>query len=100
MPFARQLVLLEDPMALTELAPGPGADYGEVFTRRWVVDLVLDLVGYTPDRDLGNQVVIEPSCGTGAFLLPIAERLIESATDHGQELRSLGPAIRAFDLLE
>ena len=77
MPLARQLSLLEDPMALAELTPDPGADYGEVFTRRWVVELILDLVGYTPDRDLGRQVLVEPSCGTGAFLVPVAERLIE-----------------------
>ena len=100
MPLARQLSLLEDPMALAELTPDPGADYGEVFTRRWVVELILDLVGYTPDRDLGRQVLVEPSCGTGAFLVPVAERLIESAVTHGHDLRSLGPAIRAFDLLE
>jgi len=99
-PLARQLSLLEDPMALAELTPDPGADYGEVFTRRWVVELILDLVGYTPDRDLGRQVLVEPSCGTGAFLVPVAERLIESAVTHGHDLRSLGPAIRAFDLLE
>lgn len=100
MPLARQLSLLEDPMVLAELAPDPGADYGEVFTRRWVVELILDLVGYTADRDLGRQVLVEPSCGTGAFLVPVAERLIESASSHGHDLRSLGPAIRAFDLLE
>ena len=100
MPLARQLSLLEDPMALAELAPDPGADYGEVFTRRWVVELILDLVGYTADNDLGRQVLVEPSCGTGAFLVPVAERLIESAATHGRDLRSLGPAIRAFDLLE
>jgi hypothetical protein len=87
-------------MALAELSPDPGADYGEVFTRRWVVELILDLVGYTSDRDLGRRVLVEPSCGTGAFLVPVAERLIESAVAHGHELRSLGPAIRAFDLLE
>lgn len=100
MPLARQLSLLEDPMVLAELAPDPGADYGEVFTRRWVVELILDLVGYTADRDLGRQSLVEPSCGTGAFLVPVAERLIESASSHGHDLRSLGPAISAFDLLE
>lgn len=98
MSLARQLSLLEDNMAVAELAPG--AEYGEVFTRRWVVELILDLVGFTSDRDLGAQVAVEPSCGTGAFLIPIAERLIQSAVDHGHDLRSLGPAIRAFDLLD
>lgn len=100
MPLARQLSLLEDPMVLAELAPDPGADYGEVFTRRWVVELILDLVGYTADRDLGRQVLVEPSCGTGAFLVPVVERLIESAASHGRDINSLGPSIRAFDLLE
>ena len=97
MPLAQQLCLLEDPMTLAELAPDPGADYGEVFTRRWVVDLILDLVGYTADRDLGAQIILEPACGTGAFLVPIAERLIDSAAHHGHHHRSLRPAIRAID---
>jgi adenine-specific DNA-methyltransferase len=99
-PLARQLTLIEDPMALAELAPDPGADYGEVFTRRWVVDLILDLVGYTPDNDLGDRVLVEPSCGTGAFLIPVVERLIASSLVHERDLRDLGPAVRAFDLLD
>lgn len=100
MPLARQLTLIEDPMALAELAPDPGADYGEVFTRRWVVDLILDLVGYTAEEDLGRRVLVEPSCGTGAFLVPVVERLIASSVAHDRDLRDLGPAVRAFDLLE
>lgn len=96
----RQFALFEEPMAVAEISSDPGADYGEVFTRRWVVDLILDLVGYTPDRDLGAEVLVEPSCGTGAFLVPIVERLIESSRAHGRRLGTLGPAIRAFDLLD
>lgn len=100
MPIARQLTLIEDAVALAELAPDPGADYGEVFTRRWVVDLILDLVGYIPEKDLGSLVLIEPSCGTGAFLVPIVERLVTSSLDYGHDLSDLGPAVRAFDLLD
>jgi adenine-specific DNA-methyltransferase len=96
----RQLSLLEEPMALAELAPDIGAEYGEVFTRRWVVELILDLVGYTVDRDLASAVLVEPSCGTGAFVVPIVERLLASSKHHGHDLRALGGAIRAFDLLE
>jgi len=99
-PMARQLSFTEAAMSVAELAPDPGADYGEVFTRRWVVDLILDLVGYTADQDLGSKTLIEPSCGTGAFLVPVVERLVESSQAHCHELRSLGSAIRAFDLLE
>ncbi|GEL19585.1 Eco57I restriction-modification methylase domain-containing protein [Pseudonocardia asaccharolytica] len=72
--------------------------YGEVFTRRWVVDALLDLVGYTTDRDLGALVLVEPSAGSGAFLLPAIERLVASAERHGRDLSSLGPAIRAWEL--
>lgn len=100
MPKARQLSFAEAAVSVAELAPDPGADYGEVFTRRWVVDLILDLVGYTADKDLASRTLIEPSCGTGAFLVPVIERLIASADAHGHELHLLGPAVRAFDLLE
>jgi adenine-specific DNA-methyltransferase len=74
-------------------------EHGEVFTRRWIVDLILDLSGYTADRDLGGLMAVEPSCGAGAFLVPIVERLIASCLQHGRELTDVGGALRAFDLL-
>lgn len=76
----------------------PEQNYGEVFTRRWVVDTLLDLTGYTTDLDLGSQRLLEPSCGSGAFLGPVVERLIESAKTHGRDLAGLGNSIRAYDL--
>lgn len=100
MAASRQLSLLRGPMALAELVLDPGADYGEVFTRRWVVELILDLVGYTVDRDLASQVLVEPSCGTGAFLGPIVDRLMASTTRHGRDLSSLTKSVHAFDLLD
>ena len=100
MPMPRQLQLVSEPMQNADLIVDPGASYGEVFTRRWVVDLILDLVGYTPDRDLAAMVLVEPSCGSGAFLGPIVERLIESARAHRRDLGSMEPPVRAFDLLE
>lgn len=97
---SKQLTLFGEPVARTEVGQDPGADYGEVFTRRWVVDLILDLVGYTIDRDLGALRIVEPSCGTGAFLLPVIDRLIASASEHHRDLASLSDAVRAFDLLD
>lgn len=97
---ARQLSLIEVPVALAELTRDPGADYGEVFTRRWIVELILDLVGYTEDQDLGARRLVEPSCGTGAFLVPVVDRLIGSCRRHGRDLGSVGGAVRAFDLLD
>lgn len=74
-------------------------EHGEVFTRRWVVELILDLSGFTVDRDLGGLVAVEPSCGSGAFLAPMTERLIESCRIHERPLTDIRSALQAFDLL-
>jgi hypothetical protein len=74
-------------------------EHGEVFTRRWVVELILDLAGYTVERDLGGLVAVEPSCGAGAFLVPMVERLIDSCQQHDRPLTDIRTALRAFDLL-
>lgn len=72
--------------------------YGEVFTRRWVVATLLDLTGYTADRDLAALQMVEPSCGSGAFLGPAIERLTASALAYGHDLPGLSGSIRAYDL--
>lgn len=74
--------------------------HGEVFTRRWVVETILDMVGYTTDRDLADMVIVEPACGGGAFLGPIVERLSASCRAHGRSLLDAVHAIEAFDLLD
>jgi adenine-specific DNA-methyltransferase len=74
--------------------------HGEVFTRRWVVGTILDLVGYTADRDLAELRIVEPACGAGAFLGPISERLSASCRAHGRSLLEAVHAIEAFDLLD
>jgi adenine-specific DNA-methyltransferase len=79
-------------------AAAPDAELGAVFTRRWVVEFILDLVGYTSDKDLGGMSIVEPACGRGAFLTPIVERLVASCKQHGRHLESARCAIRAFDL--
>jgi adenine-specific DNA-methyltransferase len=100
MVLPHQLSLLEvRPVTLAELTRDQGSAYGEVFTRRWIVELILDLVGYTEDKDLAHRRLVEPSCGMGAFLIPVIDRLIASCHRHGRELRLLEGAIRAFDLL-
>ena len=88
-------------VAPTDLAwvPDPEGEHGEVFTRRWVVDLILDLVGYRPEEDLGAATIVEPACGCGAFLIPIIERLSTSCAQHGRRLAELGDAVKGFDLL-
>jgi adenine-specific DNA-methyltransferase len=83
-------------MALS--VPVQPENYGEVFTRQWVVDLLLDLTGYTVDRDLGALNLLDPSCGSGAFLRRAVERLLANALAHDRPLASLDRAIRAYDL--
>ncbi|WP_218005023.1 Eco57I restriction-modification methylase domain-containing protein [Actinomadura macra] len=73
--------------------------HGEIFTRRWVVELILDLVGYTANRDLAELSLVEPACGQGAFVGPVVERLSKSCRDHGRPLSDAAESIRTFDLL-
>lgn len=77
---------------------GEAEELGEVFTRQWVVELILDLVGYTSDKDLASLVAVEPACGQGAFLGPMLDRLIASCAAHQRSVTSAVDAIRAFDL--
>lgn len=79
-------------------APTSSDGLGAVFTRPWAVDLVLDLAGYTPDKDLAAGHVTEPSCGGGAFLIHIIDRLAQSCLKHGRDLAETDDAIRAWDL--
>lgn len=74
---------------------------GAIFTRSEVVDFILDLVGYTPDRPLAQFRLLEPSCGEGDFLLPALRRLLASwrnSGPSGEAIRDLGGAIRAVEL--
>jgi hypothetical protein len=59
---------------------------------------MLDCCGYTACKDLTSRLIIEPSCGQGAFLLPVAKRLLESAAEHGRDFQELADSIRAFEI--
>ena len=72
--------------------------YAEVFTRRWVAETILDLIGYDAEADLGGKVLVEPSVGSGAFLVPVVERLLASAAQYGRPPASLRGALRGYDL--
>ena len=69
-----------------------------VYTKSWVVEIILDLAGYTPDRRLADFVALEPSAGDGAFLLAMVRRLVESCLQHGIPLSEATEAIRAFEI--
>ncbi len=74
------------------------ATAGVVYTKPWMVALILDLAGYTPDRNLARQVAIEPSAGDGAFLAEMVRRLVMSCRRHGTSVSDATEAIRAYEI--
>lgn len=76
----------------------PEPNFGDVFTLRWVVEMILDLCGYTADQDLAAMRLVDPACGDGAFVIPVLDRLIESCLASGRPLTDIRGAVRAYDL--
>lgn len=74
-----------------------GGKRGAVFTRREVVDFMLDLAGYTSNRPLHYMRLLEPSFGGGEFLLAAAQRLLGAFLAAGG-VGDLSPCIRAVEL--
>jgi adenine-specific DNA-methyltransferase len=77
---------------------GAGEAGGVVYTRQWVVDLILDLVGYRAEADLAGRLAVEPAAGAGAFLVPMIRRLVASASAHGRPAADLRASIVAYEL--
>lgn len=49
----------------------------QVFTPKWVVELMLNKIGYVPSNDIHHKHIIDNSCGDGAFLVEIVDRYIK-----------------------
>ncbi|KDP95413.1 modification methylase PaeR7I [Brevundimonas sp. EAKA] len=86
--------------AVETLATASAADRGAIFTRPEVVEFILDLVGYTPDRPLARLRLLEPSFGGGDFLRAAVRRLVQSYNDAGGAAPAvdLAEAIRGVEL--
>ena len=95
-------MLMDQDELLAMVAPLPpvveGENHGAVFTREWVVDMMLDLSEYHEEADLSKRRLLEPSCGDGAFLERIVKRLSISLRTHGRSMTDARDAIRAYDL--
>ena len=72
--------------------------HGVVLTREHIVDWMLDLAGYAPERNLAELALLEPACGHGAFLGPAVHRLLQSARTHGVDFGELRSAVVAYDI--
>ena len=84
--------------AVAQMADSGIEERGAIFTRREVVDFILDLTGYTDDKPLHTQRLLEPSFGNGDFLLAAVERLLRAWRTANAPLRSLIDSIRAIEL--
>ncbi len=73
---------------------------GAIYTKREVVNFILDLVGYTADQPLTELRLLEPSFGEGDFILSAVERLLAAAQrkQNGLTFAVLAPAIRGVEL--
>lgn len=72
---------------------------GAVYTRRWMVELVLDVAGYTVDKPILDKVLCEPSCGHGSFLAVIAERVAKVAISSNRiSYDDLASCVIAYDI--
>lgn len=74
---------------------------GAIFTRRAVVEFMLELVGYTSEHPLHERRLLEPSFGGGDFLIPCIERLLRAwkmQRPSGDAVEELRYAIRGVEL--
>lgn len=71
---------------------------GAIFTRREVVDFILDLVGYTSDQPLYEMRLLEPSFGNGDFLFPVIDRLLKAWIKADAPIQALKNTISGVEL--
>ena len=73
---------------------------GVVYTKPWVVELVLDLAKYTEQSNLVDALAVEPAAGEGAFLVPMVMRLVASCLRQKRPLTDCKASLIAYELNE
>lgn len=87
--------------AVAKLAAAGIEHRGAIYTKREVVEFILDLAGYEAGCPLYQHRLLEPSFGDGDFLEIVIERLLESwrrAGASGDPVEVLAPCIRGVEL--
>lgn len=86
--------------AVAAMADAGAEARGAVFTRREVVEFILDLAGYKAERPLHEIRMLEPSFGAGDFLIPAIQRLVNAwrVFAPAADASSLADCIRAVEL--
>jgi hypothetical protein len=86
------------PPSRPPVSPMPAEPKGVVYTKRWVVELLLDLAGYRSEMNLVDAFAVEPAAGDGAFLGPMIERLMDSCEKLGRPLSDCQDSLVAYEL--
>ena len=73
-----------------------GESRGEVFTKTEVVEFILDLCGWRAGQNLAAKRLLEPSCGSGDFVIPALRRLLADAPQ--ATASELTPCLRAVEV--
>lgn len=71
---------------------------GSVYTKPWVVDLILDLAGYNAETNLVDTLTVEPAAGDGAFVVPMLKRLLASCRRQRRPLQHLASSLLIYEL--
>jgi hypothetical protein len=91
---------IQQSFLLPDLAPclAPLEPKGVVYTKRWVVELILDLAGYISTANLVDALAVEPSAGDGAFLGLMVGRLADSCQRLGRPISDCRSSLIAYEL--
>lgn len=81
-------------------APKPSENRGAIYTKPWVVELLLDLAGYRVGANLVDTFAVEPAAGQGAFLIAMARRLIASCAEQGRAPIACLKSLAAYEIDE
>ncbi len=82
--------------ALHYWADAVGENRGEVFTKPEVVEFILDLTGWRVGQNLSEKRLLEPSCGSGDFVIPAIRRLLKD--NPKAKAKELSNCIRAVEV--
>lgn len=87
-------------LEVSQMSKADHEERGAIFTRREVVEFILDVAGYVSERPLFELSLLEPSFGNGDFLLVVVERLLEAnrKAHRKHNVNKLGSSIRAVEL--
>ena len=86
----------ESPDALAYFSESSRESRGEVLTKREIVEFILDLTGWSHGPGLRTARLLEPSAGTGDFIIPAIERLLLACPD--RTVGALAGQIRAVEV--